>query len=159
MIWTPLQQRGVYPHLPLWDPSDCSEISAWVWSVSNTCRKLRCLREKRVPGQGINILASQRENNINSRNLIRNEREQLAYIHFSLFTHIFPSVQLHFITNTKRNKFSFQKIRSKIKFAFVKKGSRITLELHWSKGGGMIKQPDCIWHVNPCDNKVGGFVF
>lgn len=109
---------------------------------------------KRVLGQDVNMLASERENNINSRNLIRNEREQLAYIHFSLFTHIFPSVQLHFITDTNRNKFSFQKIRSKIKFAFVKKGSRITLEMHWSKGGGMIKQPDCIWHVNLYDNRV-----
>lgn len=62
---------------------------------------------------------------------------QLAYIHFSFLTCIFPTV--HFITNTKRNKFSFQKIRSKIKFAFVKKVSRITLELHWYKGGGVIK--------------------
>lgn len=62
---------------------------------------------------------------------------QLAYIHFSFLTYIFPTV--HFITDTKRNKFSFQKIRSKIKFAFVKKGSRITWELHWYKGSGVIK--------------------
>lgn len=110
--------------------------------------------KKRVPGQDINMLSSERENNINSINLIRNEREQLAYIHFSLFTHIFPSVQLHFITDTNRNKFSFQKIRCKIKLAFVKKGSRIALEMHWSKGSGMIKQPVCTWHVSPHDNRV-----
>lgn len=112
------------------------------------------LERKRIRGQDINTLSSKRENNINSINLIRNEREQLAYIHFSLFTHIFPSVQLHFITDTNRNKFSFQKIRCKIKLAFVKKGTRIALEMHWSKGSGMIKQPVCIWHVSPYDNRV-----
>lgn len=50
----------------------------------------------------------------------------------------FPSVQLHFIADTKRNKFSFQKIRSKIKFSSVKNGSRITLEVHWSNGSEVI---------------------
>lgn len=84
------------------------------------------------------------KNNIKSKNLIKNEREQLAYIHFSLFTHIFPSVQLHFIADTKRNKFSFQKIRFKIKFSSVKNGSRITLEVHWGNGSEVIQQPDCI---------------
>lgn len=137
-IWILLQQRGVYTHLPLWEPSECSEISAWVLSVSSICRKLRCL--KREKGFLVNILTflhhKEKTTSVLEK-LSEMKGRQLAYIHFSFLTYIFPTV--HFITDTKRNKFSFQKIRSKIKFAFVKKGSRITLELHWYKGSGVIK--------------------